>query len=320
MKMENKKIPLLVIVGPTASGKTGLAVELAMRLHGEVVSADSMQVYKQMQIGTAKPDAAEMRGVPHHLIDCIDPDNAAFSVADYAKMAREAIGRIHAAGHLPILVGGTGLYVQAVIDNIQYDPIQNNAGVRERLADEAEREGVQAMWERLQKVDPQLAGKLHPNNLGRVLRALEVYELTGIPMSRHQEQSRREPSDYMLCMLGITFADREHLYARIDRRVDKMLEDGLLDEARAVSASYGGTARQAIGYKELQPFLDGEESLENCIAHLKQATWNYAKRQLTWFRRDPRIHWLEADRYSDLQALYSDAQAIAEKSGILQTV
>ncbi|MEM1483542.1 tRNA (adenosine(37)-N6)-dimethylallyltransferase MiaA [Oscillospiraceae bacterium PP1C4] len=314
---QSNKIPLLVVVGPTASGKTGLAIELARSLNGEVVSADSMQIYKRMEIGTAKPTADEMGDISHHLIDFVEPDDAAFSVADYARLARTAIAEISARSKLPILSGGTGLYVNAVIDNIDYTDIASDEKVRQQLNALAQEKGNEHMLALLAEADPALAATLHPNNLGRILRALEVYRLTGITMSEHQRRSRLVPAQYDLCMLGLNFSDRAHLYERINRRVDLMIKAGLLDEAQEISKSYGGTARQAIGYKELQPYLDGELPLEVCIDNLKQATRHYAKRQLTWFRRDERIHWILADTFENAKDLVLAAQNIVHNSGIL---
>lgn len=316
-KMAQEKIPLLVIAGPTASGKTWLAIELAKALGGEVVSADSMQIYRHMEIATAKPTKEEMDGVPHYLLDFLEPDHAAFSVADYTHLARAAITEITGRGNLPILCGGTGLYIQSVIDNIDFSGFSGDSKIRQRLQKDAETSGPEAMWKRLEKVDPELAQKLHPNNWGRVLRALEVYEATGIPMSIHQQRAKSKPSPYQLCMLGLRYHERERLYERINRRVDHMLEQGLLEEARKMISVYGGTACQAIGYKELLPYLQGESPLEPCIEKLKQATRNYAKRQLCWFGRDKRIQWLCVDEYQNPHELFTDAQILVHKSGII---
>lgn len=314
---EEELLPLVVLAGPTASGKTALAAELAIRLNGEVVSADSMQIYQDMQIATAKPDQEEMRGVPHHLIDFLPPDNASFSVAQYVKLAHGCIAQIAERQKLPILAGGTGLYINSVVDGINYKPFPDNQEIRNALRLQAEQYGAEEMFRRLAQVDPELTQNLHPNNVGRVLRALEVYQLTGIPMSEHQRRSRLTPPRYRLCMLGIDFSDRALLYQRINKRVDVMLERGLLEEARRIASIYGGTARQAIGYKELQPFLDGALPLEVCVEKLKQATRHYAKRQLTWFRRDKRIQWLFVDRFTGFEEMCSYAQNMIHKSGIL---
>ena len=312
-----KKQPLIAVVGPTASGKTALAVELALYFGGEVVSADSMHVYKRMDIATAKPDEAEKKGVPHHLIDLIEPDGAAFSVAQYARRAHAAIADIAARGRVPILAGGTGLYIDAVIDNIDFSNIRSDESVRAELRALADAHGNDYMLGLLREADPELAASLHPNNLGRILRALEVYRVTGVPMSEHQRRSRQMPARYDVCMIGLNFTDRAMLYDRVNRRVDLMMERGLLDEARAVSAVCRGTALQAIGYKELIPYLDGDAPLEECVNHLKQSTRRYAKRQLSWFRRDARIVWLMVDKSESLRELTEKAVCVVHKSGIL---
>ena len=312
-----KKQPLIAVVGPTASGKTALAVELALYFGGEVVSADSMQVYKRMDIATAKPDEAEKKGVPHHLIDLIEPDGAAFSVAQYARRAHAVIADIAARGRVPILAGGTGLYIDAVIDNIDFSNIRSDEAVRAELRALADAHGNDYMLGLLREADPELAASLHPNNLGRILRALEVYRVTGVPMSEHQRRSRQMPARYDVCMIGLNFTDRAMLYDRVNRRVDLMMERGLLDEARAVSAVCRGTALQAIGYKELIPYLDAGAPLEECINRLKQSTRRYAKRQLSWFRRDARNVWLMVDKSESLRELTEKAGCVVHKSGIL---
>ena len=287
--------PLIIICGPTASGKTRLAVDLAQQLGGEVVSADSMQLYTGMNIGTAKPTFQEMCGIKHHLIDFLPPDES-FSVARYTESAREIIAELHTAGKIPVMAGGTGLYIQAVADNIQFFDMPENAELREKLRAEAAVVGAEEMHRRLYKLDQVLAEKLHPNNMGRVLRGLEVFELTGKPLSQWQAESRAVPGEYSLCMIGLTFRDRKHLYERINMRVDKMLEDGLLKEAEQLyNSDFAGTAAQAIGYKELFGYFGGEHTLEQATELLKRETRRYAKRQLTWFSRDERIHWLYMD-------------------------
>jgi tRNA dimethylallyltransferase len=305
------KIPLLVVCGPTASGKTALAVELALRLSGEVVSGDSMQIYRDMAIGTALPTEEEMRGVPHHLLSFLDPADR-FSVADYTALAGEAIAAIHNRGRLPIVAGGTGLYISSLVDNLQFTPMESNPALREELLAYAAENGNQALWERLHAVDPTLAATLHPNNRGRVIRALEVYALTGLPMSEQQRRAREHPSPYEAKMLGLTFRDRERLYARIDTRVDTMLANGLVEEAQALMEKAAATAAQAIGYKELFPYLRGKITLDEATEAIKRETRRYAKRQLTWFRRDERIRWLFVDEYDSLPALADAAEQLLQ--------
>lgn len=317
MDGSTEKIPLIVVVGPTASGKTGLAVELAKSFDGEVVSADSMQIYKRMDIATAKPTDAEQQGIPHHLIDFLEPDAADFSVASYAKLAHECIADIHARGKTPILAGGTGLYIDAVIDNLDYSGTRGDRAEREKLISELEAEGGAGLLEKLREIDPEYAATLHPNSGWRILRALETYRATGITMSEQQRRSRLSPARYDLCMLGLAFSDRALLYDRINRRVDLMLASGLLDEARQISRSYGGTARQAIGYKELAPYFDGILPLETCVDRLKQMSRRYAKRQLTWFRRDERINWLIVDQLVTTEEITKSAKNVIHKSRVL---
>ncbi|MDL2233836.1 tRNA (adenosine(37)-N6)-dimethylallyltransferase MiaA [Ruminococcaceae bacterium OttesenSCG-928-L11] len=299
---ESPLIPLLVVCGPTASGKTGLAVELARRFDGEVISADSMQVYRHMAIGTAKPTAEETAGIPHHLIDVLEPDET-FSVADYVERAGACIRQVRERGRLPIVAGGTGLYISSLLDGIRFAPMEQDPALRAELESFAAEHGNEALWEQLQACDPELAAQLHPNNRGRVIRALEVYRLTGKPMSLHQAEARSQPSAYDALVLGITFRDRERLYERINRRVDDMLRQGLVEEAAQVRERYGKTAAQAIGYKELEPWFRGECSLEAAAERIKMETRRYAKRQLTWFRRDKRVRWLCADEAADVGQL-----------------
>ena len=304
-----EKLPLLAVVGPTASGKTRLSIRLAHLLDGEIISADSMQMYRGMDIGTAKPTREEMEGIPHHLIDILGPEET-FSVADYAARVRPLIREISARGKLPMLVGGTGLYVRAITQHIQFSPMASDPALREELRALAQREGNGAVYAILRDCDPETASALHENNLGRVIRAIEVYRLTGITMAEQIRRSRPEEPPYRCCILGLTFRDRQKLYDRIDLRVDRMLEAGLAEEARRVlEGKPSSTAAQAIGYKELRGYLAGEESLEKAAGRLKQESRNYAKRQLTWFRRDPAVQWLEADAFPDEDALLAEALA-----------
>jgi len=297
--LENKKIPLTVIVGPTASGKTALSIEIAKRFGAEIVSADSMQIYKEMDIATAKPTLEEMQGVPHHLIDCVDIKNK-FSVAQYLKMARDAIYDINSRGKRAVVVGGTGLYVNSLVDNIQFED-ESDSTLRQELLAELEKFGGEYMLKKLSVLDPEYAAKLHPNNKGRIIRGIEINLTFGHSMSEHTAISRNVQSPYSALMLGITYKDRQKLYDRIDRRVDRMIETGLVKETEAFFNKLDAdkTAVQAIGYKELFPYLDGKISLDEAVDNLKRATRNYAKRQLTWFRKDERIHWLYADEMSE---------------------
>lgn len=291
-----QKIPVAAVVGPTASGKTALAVELALRLNGEVISADSMQIYRDMDIATAKPTADEMRGVPHHLIGCVQP-NETFSVARYCALARPIIADIVERGKLPIIAGGTGLYVDSLLENTQFVEADADPSIRGELQREMDERGAEAMLETLRSVDPASAGRLAAErNPKRILRALEVYRTTGMTPTRLNALQTAEASPYSAVKIGLCAADRAFLYDRIDRRVDRMLSDGLVDEARRFYRNESAqTAAAAIGYKELLPYLCGELSLESCVEHLKRSTRRYAKRQLTWFRRDQSIHWFEID-------------------------
>lgn len=313
-----EKIPLLCVVGPTASGKTKLAVSLAERFGGEVVSADSMQIYRGMKIATAKPTPEEMGNIPHHLIDFLEPE-IPFSVAQYAERAKRIIREIYGRNRLPLLAGGTGLYVQAVTENIAFSEGGSDPAYREELKRLAEEKGNEAVLELLRREDPELAPGLHPNNLNRIIRALEVKKITGIPLSEHNRRSRSEPLPYRLCMLGLSFHHRERLYRRIDSRVDRMLEMGLLEEAKQVleREKNAATAMQAIGYKELRGYFEGKIPLELAVENLKRETRRYAKRQLTWFKRDSRIRWLMIDEFENETELLEAACETVGNSGIL---
>lgn len=297
------KIPVIVVVGPTASGKTGLAIDIAKNYNGEVVSADSMQIYKHMNIGTAKPTIEEMDGVIHHLIDFVDP-NCSFSVADYVEIAHRTIEDIHSRGKTPIVAGGTGLYVSSLMNNIQFNKTQSDDTIRNQLYLYAEQNGAEALHALLLQIDPETAMSVHANNIPRVVRAIEIYKLTGMTMSEHQKKSREVPSKYNELKIGLNYKDRQVLYQRINLRVDLMMKAGLLDEAKTIlSSDYASTAMQAIGYKELSPYINGDISLDNAIDNLKQETRRYAKRQLTWFRRDEKINWFYPDEYKNIQIM-----------------
>lgn len=305
-----QNIPVLAVVGPTASGKTALAVELAKRLGGEIVSADSMQIYKGMDIASAKPTEAEKQGIPHHMMDFLPPETP-YSVAEYVKAARACILEIYKRQKLPILVGGTGLYVDSLLMGTQFIETENDFDLRARLETEFDALGGEKMLEKLAAFDRDTAARLHPNNRKRIIRAFEVYTLTGKTMTEALAASREKPSPFTPCYIGIAYENREILYDRINRRVDIMLENGLLAEARAFFQGTPDTAAQAIGYKELKPYLDGVLSLDEAVENLKRATRNYAKRQITWFKRNPQIHWIYADTCSK-QALLAQAITFAE--------
>ena len=314
--MKNK-IPLLVIAGPTASGKTALSVELAKIYNGEIVSADSMQIYKGLNIATAKPTEEEKCGIPHYLIDFLEPEQA-FSVADYVKLAGEAISDIYSRGKLPVVCGGTGLYISSLVENIKFDDTGSNKAIRECLEMELNEKGADYLWEKLRTVDPETAAKVHKNNIPRVIRGLEVYEMTGIPISQHKINSRREETPYNSCIIGLTASDRQYLYDRINKRVDVMVQQGMVEECREVyENSQLATACQAIGYKELIPYFEEKASLEECIDKIKQETRHYAKRQLTWFRRVDGISWVETDKFDNSKKLIEKIQNIIAKSEIM---
>lgn len=309
-------IPLIVIVGPTASGKTTLAVEVSKQRNGEVVSADSMQIYKYMDIATAKPTAEETAGIRHHLIGFLEPTES-FSVVDYCEAAGVCIRDIRAKGKLPVVVGGTGLYIRSLIENLSFPEAKADYALREKLKTLAETAGADFLLDELMKVDAQTARTLHPNNLNRIVRALEIYYTTGIPMSEHIAASRAQASPYRACIIGLDYRDRQVLYERIDRRVDEMVNSGLLEEARAFISRYNeGTAAQAIGYKELIPYFNGVVTLEQAIEKLKQETRRYSKRQRTWFRKEDGVHWVYADEYDCSGDLVSCAVRIIDESGI----
>lgn len=297
-KEADKRPPVGAIVGPTAVGKSEIALEVAAKLKAEIISVDSTQVYRGLDIGTAKllPHQRISKSgvyIPHHLIDIVDPDEP-FSVADYQKIARKAIEDIHTRGRLPLLVGGTGLYFQAVIDPYVFLPGARDSSVRARLKKEAEEQGLSYLYRLLQEVDKEAAQRIHPHDQRRIIRALEFYYLTGQPLSTTWTKGKQE-SPYRLALAGLNM-DRGLLYERINRRVDQMLEAGLVEEVRGLllkGYSPDLPALQALGYKEIIAYLQGEISLEEAIYILKRNTRRYAKRQLTWFRRDPRIRWWE---------------------------
>ena len=302
---------ILCIAGPTASGKTALAVELAKELDGEVVSCDSMQVYRRMDIGTAKPSREEMQGIPHHMIDVAEPDED-FSVSRYCAMAAPIVDDIVARGKTAIIAGGTGLYMDSLIRGNDFAPFPST-GVRERLEAEADEVGLPAMLARLREIDPDTADRVFDRK--RILRALEVYLETGETITEHNRKTRLIPPKYTPLWLGLDFADRGELYRRIDKRVDIMLEMGLMEEIRSLLDSgipEKCTAMQAIGYKEFVNALEGREPLSQAAEEVKKASRHYAKRQLTWFRRNPAVRWLVRSGDDDREILASARQIIRD--------
>lgn len=294
-------IPLIVVEGPTASGKTALAVEIAKQVGGEVVSADSMQIYKYMDIGSAKPTKEEMQGIPHHMIDIVMPD-CNYSLSDYVKEAHKVIADISGRGKIPVMAGGTGLYINTVMNNISLSDEEDTGGkVREALEKFLAENGQEALFEKLRNIDPESAEKIHPNNTKRVIRAIEIFENTGKTMSQQNEMSRKSPQIYKTAEFAVEF-DREVLYDRINRRVDIMFEEGLVDEVRHcadMGCTRAHTSMQAIGYKEILDYFEGLCTLSEAKDKIKQETRRYAKRQLTWFKRN-NVTWLRPGEIPDL--------------------
>lgn len=287
-----EKTKIICVVGATASGKTDLAVKLAKAVDGEIISADSMQVYKNMPIATAVATKEEQDGVPHHLVEFLDTDQT-FSVADFVERAKVLIDEITARGRVPIVAGGTGLFVDSLVKNISFSQVGSNAEIRNELAEKSNEE----LFEKLVELDPKSAEDIHPNNRKRVIRALELC-MSGTSKTEQNENSMLIDSPYDALYIGIGYQDRQKLYDRINKRVDLMLEAGLENEARQMLGKQGLTARQAIGHKELQPYIDGNITLDEAVEGLKRETRRYAKRQLTWFRRNENINWIYADEMS----------------------
>ncbi len=295
--MITEKINIIVICGPTATGKTRLSIELAKAVNGEIISADSMQVYKKMNIGTAKPTVEEMQGIKHYLIDELEPSQS-FSVAKYKELANQYINEIKNKGKTPIIVGGTGLYIHSLLDDRDFGNYQPDFVYRDELYAIAENKGGEALKEMLIKIDPDTAERLHSNDTKRLVRALEVYKLTGKTITYWNEMSKISSSPYNALIFGLTYHNREALYEKINIRVDQMFEGGLIDEVKTLLANGVKpemTAMQAIGYKELVCYLNGEITLDEAKDKIKQESRRYAKRQLTWFRRDTNIIWFEID-------------------------
>lgn len=292
------KKPLIVLTGPTAAGKTELSIALAKKLNGAIISADSMQVYKYMNIGSAKIRPEEMQGVRHYLVDVLDPREE-FHVARFQQMAKEALEEIYRNGQLPIVVGGTGFYIQALLKNIDFDESSGELPCRKELEETARREGGAVLYERLKQVDPESAEAIHPNNVKRVIRALEFYQETGQPISLHNKEQKEKQPPYTYAYFVLN-DDRARLYERIDRRVDRMVEQGLVEEVRWLKEhGYDRSlvSMQGLGYKELFPYLDGTCSLEEAVEIIKRDTRHFAKRQITWFKREPDVIWLNQQEF-----------------------
>lgn len=313
-----EKLPLLILTGPTAVGKTNLSIRLAKAVNGEIISADSMQVYRRMDIGTAKIKKEEMCGVPHHLIDICEPQEE-YNVVRFATEAKRLIGEITGRGHIPVLVGGTGFYIQAVLYDIDFTKTEENTAYREELAAFAKENGAEALHARLAAVDAQAAEIIHANNVKRVIRALEFYEQTGERISRHNEEQHGKESAYNSAYFVLT-QERALLYRRIEQRIDSMIEEGLVEEVRSLMAegcTAGMVSMQGLGYKEIAAYLDGECSLEEAVSVLKRDTRHFAKRQLTWFKRERDVLWFDKGAYADEEAILTAMLSEAKSRGIL---
>ena len=300
------KTKIICIVGPTASGKTALSVELAKAVDGEIISADSMQVYKDMPIATAVATKEEKQGIPHHLTEFLDADMA-YSVADFVKDAAEKIKDITSRGRVPIVVGGTGLFVDSLANGVTFGEV----GVMQEIRDRLQKLDNEMLYNRLKTLDPQAAEEIHPNNRKRVIRALELC-LAGTTKTRQNKESLTALSPYEALYIGVSYVNRQKLYDRINKRVDLMLENGLETEARNMLSMVGITSKQAIGHKELLPYINGEISYDEAVENLKRATRRYAKRQLTWFRRNDEINWLYADEMTN-DELINEAVSMSRK-------
>lgn len=292
------KKPLIVLTGPTAVGKTSLSISLAKAVNGEIISADSMQIYKGMDIGSAKIRKEEMQGVTHYLVDILEPEEE-FHIVKFQELAKAALEEIYAKGKIPILVGGTGFYIQAVTRDIDFTQAEQETSYREELEQFAKEKGAEYLHEKLREVDSKSAENIHANNVKRVIRALEFYHQNGTPISEHNEEQKQQTSPYNLAYFVLT-APREILYERIDRRVDQMMEEGLLEEVKSLrerGCHRGMVSMQGLGYKEILAYLEGEYPLEEAVRILKRDTRHFAKRQLTWFRREQDVIWVDKEQF-----------------------
>lgn len=312
------KKPLVILAGPTASGKTALSVRLAQKIGGEIISADSMQVYRGMDIGSAKIRPSEMEGVSHFLIDVLDPDEE-FNVVIFQKMVKSAMQEIYERNHIPVLVGGTGFYIQAVLNDISFTEEENDSLVRKNLEALAREKGGTWLHEQLQKVDPASARTIHPNNRKRVIRALEFYQETGTCISEHNQEQREKQSPYQFVYFVLNM-EREKLYQRINQRVDQMLEQGLVEEVTRLQKAgchAGMVSMQGLGYKEILSYLQGECTLEEAVTILKRDTRRFAKRQLTWFRREKEVCWVNRESFPDETGMLSYMLKQLEEKNII---
>ncbi|MDD6333575.1 MAG: tRNA (adenosine(37)-N6)-dimethylallyltransferase MiaA [Clostridia bacterium] len=313
-----KKEPLIILTGPTAVGKTSLSIELAKAVNGQIISADSMQVYKYMDIGTAKITEEEMQGVKHFLVDVIEPKDG-FDVAAFKHMALDAISVIRADGHIPVIVGGTGFYIQALLYDAEFEEEESDSGYRKQLQEIADKQGAQTLHNMLREVDEASADAIHANNVKRVIRALEFFKKTGKKISEHNEEQRLKESPYNFCYFVLN-DKREVLYDRINRRVDTMFDAGLIDEVKNLAGqgfTKNDVAMQGIGYKEVFDYLNGECSEEELKEIVKQDTRHFAKRQLTWFRREPSVTWVDLSEYNSRQDVLAYMLEQLKEKGIV---
>lgn len=307
---------VIVLIGPTASGKTATSIELAKRINGEIVSADSMQIYKYMDIGTAKPDINERRGIKHYLLDEVTPDEE-FSVARFRVLALKYIEEILKKGKTPIVTGGTGLYINSLVYNINFSETICDPELREKLKKEAEEKGNIYLHDKLKQIDPEAAEKIHINDLKRIIRAIEVYEHTKKPISYHQKISRQNPPIYDFIIIGLR-VDRKILYQRINDRVDRMIQAGLIEEVKKLAGmgyKKTDTAMQGLGYKEIMAYLDGEISLDEAIYIIKRDTRHYAKRQYTWFNRMDGVHWIDVEENDTAESITQKIETLLQRLG-----
>ena len=316
-----KRLPMVVLTGPTAVGKTKLSIRLAKAIDGEIISADSMQVYKYMDIGSAKIRREEMEGVPHHLIDILEPWDE-FNVVVFQNKCKECLAGIYQRGHVPILTGGTGFYIQAILRDIDFTENEENTSIRRSLEELAKEKGAEYLHEMLKRVDAESAAAIHPNNIKRTIRALEYFRLTGEKISEHNEQERQKQEAYNSCYFVLN-DDRARLYERIEKRIDEMLEEGLVEEVRGLKnrgCNRSMVSMQGLGYKEILSYLDGETTLEEAVYLLKRDTRHFAKRQLTWFRREPDVIWVDKDKFDyDESAILNFMLQEIRKKGVWNT-